>query len=107
LKIGEVMSSIVSQGVVRKGKLELLDAIDLPEGTSVLVTIDSVNPPGMVADSATDGTLPSRWADQFQSLRFMSEEEQGNDRESIDAWINRLRTLPAVPRGCPLCADSV
>ncbi len=61
----------VVRAIWKGGKVVLLGKPDWPEGTELMVEVD---PPG---------------------LRFMTEDEQGDDPESIRRWIEEVNALPA------------
>jgi hypothetical protein len=48
------------RAVYQSGTLCLLDALDLPEGTQVRVSIESVQPPGTDQRPATSTVYPTR-----------------------------------------------
>ena len=91
------MSSILLKGIIRNGKVELANPIDLPDGTEVLVTPSPVNSEGASSRSLDEIANRQEGLDLMKSLRFMTEEEQGDDLASIEAWISKLRSIPPVP----------
>jgi hypothetical protein len=91
------MSSIVSKGIIRNGKVELPAPIPLPDGTEVMITASPVNLEHSRPISLDEIANRQEISDQMKSLTFMTEEEQGEDLASIEAWISKLRSIPPVP----------
>jgi hypothetical protein len=92
-----MMSSIPLKGVIRDGRVELSEPIDLPDGTEVLVTT-------AVSFLDDDETLSTERIAREQAAMerlnlfdFMTEDEQGDDPSSIQEWIDDLRSIPPVP----------
>jgi hypothetical protein len=65
------------KAVVRNGRIETEEPLDLPEGTELLIPR-----PGGPDDEPFD---------------FMTEDEQGDDPAVVQQWIDDLRSIPPVP----------
>lgn len=61
------------KAVVRNGRIDIDQPLDLPEGEEAKVTVRPIRP----------------------TLRGMSAEEQGDSPEAIERWIARLAAIPA------------
>jgi hypothetical protein len=91
------MSSILSKGVIRDGRVEVPERIDLPDGTEVVV-INGVSIPGDHGSTSQDETERAPEAmERLRSFQFMTEDEQGEDPTVVQEWIEDLRSIPPVP----------
>jgi hypothetical protein len=99
------MTSIPFRGVIRDGKVEIFQPIDLPEGTEVVISaapaITEENNSGTHHENAT---TVHDWR-SLRSLHFMTEEEQAEDPASIQEWIDDLRSIPPLPQDLQREAD--
>jgi hypothetical protein len=69
------------KAIWKDGRVCLEGEADWPEGSRLIV---------QPVESAKD-------EDEVCELRFMTEEEQGDDPESIQRWIDELNALPTPP----------
>ncbi len=78
------MSSIHRKGIIQGGQVVVEEPIDLPDGSEVTILADEV-------ESVQECF---RW---FNQIEFMTEDEQGDDPETIQRWLEDLHSIPAVP----------
>ena len=92
---------ILTKGVVRSGRIELAEPINLPDGSEVLITT-SAN--GKLADLA-DSDRPMTAAEITDTLAAMEKVEPfdwtDEDRASADAWDRKVNdyTIANLDRG--------
>lgn len=91
------MSSILLKGVIRNGRVEVDEPIDLPDGTEVVVTTGTSIPDGDGPMSPEEITRVQAAMEPLKSFDFMTEDEQGDDPVLIQEWIDDLRSIPPVP----------
>ena len=91
------MSSILLKGVIRNGRVEVDEPIDLPDGTEVVVTTGTSLPDEEGPLSAAEIARLPTTMERLQSFDFMTEDEQSDDPEGVQQWIDDLRSIPPVP----------
>ncbi|CAN5286678.1 hypothetical protein BH10PLA2_BH10PLA2_34300 [soil metagenome] len=91
------MSTILSKGVIRNGMIELPAPIALPDGTEVLIATTATHLEDTQPSSLDESVNRQEFLDRMKSVNFMTEEEQGDDTASIQAWLTELRSIPPVP----------
>jgi len=85
------------KGVIRNGRVEVAEMIDLPDGTEVVVTTKSSVPEVDDLLSPEEITRMQLAKVRLKSFDFMTEDEQGDDPVFVQQWIDDLRSIPPVP----------
>jgi hypothetical protein len=75
------MIAMLRKGIVQGGQIVINEPMNLPDGSEVTILAHSEN-----------GSLHT-----FDDLEFMTEDEQGDDPETIQQWLDQLHSLPPVP----------
>ena len=75
------------RAMIRDGRVEPVDPLDLPEGTAVLVVAPELS--GGQAEAAWDDSPAAiaawlRWYDSLQPLTFTPEEQQARDQVMVE-----------------------
>lgn len=86
------MSSIMLKGVIRDGRVEVGEPIDLPEGTEVVVTTQSRAPNDCHPISEDEAVCDREATESWELLEFMTEEDQGDEPRMIQQWIDDLQS---------------
>jgi hypothetical protein len=81
------MNMIPWRGVIRNGRVEVDEPIDLPDGTEVVVT----------TGTSISGEHEQMATERLESFDFMTEDEQSDDPVLVQEWIEDLRSIPSVP----------
>jgi hypothetical protein len=91
------MRSILLKGIVLNGRVEVPEPIDLPDGTEVVVSTEVIIPDNNGPISPEEISCAQKDTNPMESLKFMTEDEQSDDPNSVQEWIDDLRSIPPVP----------
>ena len=101
------MNSILIKGIVRNGRVEIDEPINLPDGSEVTIS-GPVNNGGAIDADEEDGWDNSsegvaawlKWYDSLQPLIFSEKEAQPGMRIGKPARNGRKPILMSMPRNC-------
>jgi hypothetical protein len=90
------MKSILSRGVIRNGRVEVPEPIDVPDGTVVVVTTGAVydNETMISGEAALRAHMVTT---SLKSFQFMTEDEQEDDPIAVQKWVDDLQSIPPLP----------
>jgi hypothetical protein len=91
------MSSILLKGIIRNGRVEVDEPIDLPDGTEVVVTtgVNAHDDDGPITQEEI--ARIQALMERMKSFDFMTEDQQSDDPTLVQEWIDDLRSIPPVP----------
>lgn len=80
------MTAIVARGIIRNGRVEVEEPINLPDGSKVIVQLPDADFEADWDNSPQGIAEWLKWCDALQPLQITAEEE-----EDAAAWLNRLQ----------------
>jgi hypothetical protein len=88
------MSSILLKGVIRKGRVEVEEPIDLPDSTELLIAVPNCAPDDGVEegwDVSPEGIAAwLQWCDNLRPLHITPDEQA-----DTDAWLKKIDNCSA------------
>ncbi len=81
------MSMIPWRGVIRNGRVEVDEPINLPDGTEVVVTVGPSIPDEDGPMSPEEIARVQAAMERLKSFDFMTEDEQGDDPALVQEWL--------------------
>jgi hypothetical protein len=89
------MSMILRRGTIRGGQVVVEEPIDLPDGSEVTIFGGEGGP--ALPDLDEPASSLEQVMKRFGEIDFMTEEQQTDEPETLQRWIEELRSIPPVP----------